>query len=126
MSREYCDHIIDLLNPWHDVIGKRMFGGYAICRNNITFGLIFDDTIHFKVGGSNRADYESEGSEPFTYEAKGKRISVSFWQVPAYVLDDPDVLMAWADKAYAVASTAKKAPSKTNRLRSNKRKPPRS
>ncbi len=102
MSRDYCDYIIDLLADWHPVTSKRMFGGFALYKQGQVFALILNDTLYFKVDDSNRTDYEAAGSEPFSYEAKGKPITISYWQVPAELFDDADTLAQWAEKAYQV------------------------
>lgn len=110
MSREYCDYIIDQLTAWHPVTCKRMFGGYGLYKKEQIFALILDDSLYFKVGDSNREDYITAGSEPFTYEARGKLVTVSYWQVPLDVLDDPEQLAIWAEKAYYVGLSEKKKP----------------
>lgn len=112
MNNEYCDYLIDLLAPWAIVTAKGMFGGYGLYRHGQIFGIVIDDTLYFKVGDLNRADYEAAGSEPFTYEAKGKRVAMSYWQVPAEVLEDSETLCSWAEKAYAVACATKKTKTK--------------
>ncbi len=104
MSRDYCDYIIDLMNDWAPVTSKRMFGGFALYKQGQVFALILHDTLYFKVDDSNRADYEAAGSAPFVYTAKGKSITVSYWQVPAELFDDADALARWAEKAYQVAT----------------------
>lgn len=104
MSRDYADYIIDLLSSWARVTAKAMFGGFGLYRQGQIFAIIVDDTLYFKVGDANRPDYEAAGSEPFTYEAKGKRkIAMSYWRVPEDVLEDAESLGAWAEKAYRVA-----------------------
>ena len=108
MTQGYCDYIIDSLAPWGKVTSRRMFGGYGIYRFDLIFGIIIEDTFYLKVNDSNRADYESANSEPFSYDAKGKRVSMSYWQVPAEVLEDSELLCEWARKAYDVAMSGKK------------------
>lgn len=104
MSREYSHYIIDLLSPWAHVTAKAMFGGFGLYRGGQIFAIIIDDTLYFKVGDSNRADYEAAGSEPFTYEAKGrKKASMSYWRVPEEILEDAESLGVWAEKAFRVA-----------------------
>lgn len=85
-----------------------MFGGYGIYRHNLMFGLIADGTFYLKVNDSTRPDYQSTDSEPFTYESQGKRRSMSYWQVPAEILEDPEKLYEWAQKAYDVAVSNKR------------------
>lgn len=107
MSQEYCDYLTDLLTPWGEVTFKAMFGGYGLYRQGKIFAIVVEDTLYFKVGDSNRMDYEAAGSTPFTYESKGKPVAMSYWQVPVDVLDDTDTLCTWAEKAYQVALQSK-------------------
>lgn len=106
MSREYCDHILDQLSIMRGVSAKRMFGGFGLFRNGLMFAIIIDDVLYFKTGDSNRADYEAAGMEPFRYAAKGKTVTLSYWQVPADALDDDTILQEWAEKACRAAREA--------------------
>lgn len=108
MGHSYCDYIVDLLSSWGSVRAQRMFGGYGIYHHDIIFGIIAEDMFYLKVDAANRPDYEAANSEPFTYDAKGKRVSMSYWQVPAEVLEDQEKLCEWARKAYDVAMSSKK------------------
>ncbi|MFO1519064.1 MAG: TfoX/Sxy family protein [bacterium] len=112
MSREYCDYLVDLLSPWRPVTAKAMFGGYGLYHRGQIFAIVLEDTLYLKVGDSNRADYEAKGSSPFVYESKNKKISMSYWLLPEEILDDPDALGVWAEKAYQAALQSKKAPRK--------------
>jgi DNA transformation protein len=103
MSRGYCDYVVDLLSPWARVTAKAMFGGFGLYRQGQIFAIIVDDTLYFKVGDSNRSDYEAAGSSPFTYEAKGKKTVMSYWRVPEEILEDPESLGFWAEKAHKAA-----------------------
>ena len=66
------------------------------------FAIVVDDTLYFKVGDANRADYEVAGALSFTYESRGKRVKISYWRVPDEVLEDEDQLRIWAEKAWQV------------------------
>lgn len=112
MSQDYIDHVIDMLASWSPVTARKMFGGCGFYRDGLMFGIYAGEAIYFKVDDSNRSDYEAAGAEPFSYEAKGKRVTTSYWQVPADVLDDENPLGEWATKAYAaaVAAAAAKKP----------------
>lgn len=112
MSREFCDHLIDQLSPWAIVTVKSMFGGFGVYRSGQIFGIVDEDMLYFKVDDTNRPDYEAAGSEPFTYEAKGKKNSLSYWLVPSEIMDDPEALSEWAEKAYQVGLRSAQAKSK--------------
>lgn len=107
VSREYCEYLADMLSPWAKVNARAMFGGFGLYRGDRIFGIVVEDTLYFKVSASNRAVYETAGSEPFSYQAKGRRVAMSYWQVPADVLDDAETLCQWAEKAYRVAVESK-------------------
>ncbi len=74
-----------------------MFGGYGLYLDGKIFGLIADEVLYFKTDGSNRPEYEARGSRPFTYEtAKGRRVAMSYWEVPSEILEDVQLVAEWA------------------------------
>lgn len=107
-ERAYVDYLLELLEPIPHVTAKRMFGGYGIFRDGLMFGLVADSTLYLKVDDENRADFAERDLEPFTYEAKGKPMQMSYYQAPEEVLDSTDEMVAWADSAYGAALRAKK------------------
>jgi len=106
VNQEYLDYIMDQLKSFGPVTTKRMFGGAGLYHQGAFFGLVADDVLYFKVDDGNKADYEAAGSGPFkpfgTY-------TMSYYEVPADVLEDPDELVLWARKAFeAVGKTIKR------------------
>lgn len=105
VSKEYLAYIQDLLAVIGQVQAKRMFGGAGLYYQGVFFGLVADDVLYFKVDESNKANYEAAGSGPFrpfgTY-------AMSYYEVPADVLEDADDLARWARKAVEVAGKAVK------------------
>ena len=84
-----------------------MFGGVGIYAGELFFALLADDTLYFKVDDSNRADFEAQGMGPFQpYGAEGE--VMQYYQVPADLLEDPEALRPWAEKAIAVAEAKSK------------------
>jgi DNA transformation protein len=91
------------LGAWGPIQVKRLFGGYALYRDGTIFGLVFRDRVYFKTDDDNRADYVAAGMPPFEYiRSTGRTISMRYYEVPGFVLDDLDELPEWADKALAV------------------------
>jgi DNA transformation protein len=70
------------------------------------FGLIADHQLYLKVDDGNRAAYEAEGLQPFSYAGKGRPIEMSYREAPSEGFDDPEILCAWAREAYAAAQRA--------------------
>ena len=84
-----------------------MFGGFGIYAGDLFFALIADDTLYFKVDDSNRPDYEALGMKAFQPYGPGSE-AMKYFQVPAELLDEPEALRPWAEKAIAVAGAAQK------------------
>jgi len=83
-----------------------MFGGVGIYTRELFFALIADDTLYFKVDESTRLDFEARGMGPFRPYGDDRE-SMYYYKVPDDLLDDPDELGLWAEKAVAVARRAK-------------------
>ena len=108
MGSDFVATVLDLLSSWGGVTARRMFGGYGIYRQGLMFALVADDVLYLKVDAQNRADYESAGMEPFTYDGKNKTVSLPYWEAPSDLFDDPDAMIAWAKGAFGAALRARK------------------
>lgn len=117
ISSEYKEYLLDQLEPFGSVTIRRMFGGAGIFRDGLMFALVADDTLYFKVGEDSQPDFEDRGMGPFTYLRNSKPASLRYYEVPADVLEDPQELLPWAQKAFDVALSAarKKSPGKARR-----------
>ncbi len=108
-SPEFLDFLKDQLNIFGPVSVRQMFGGAGLFRDGVMFALIAEDTLYFKIDARNRPDYEAAGMAPFTYEAKGGKTQMSYYEIPPDVLEDPADLSEWARKAFEAALAAAKA-----------------
>jgi DNA transformation protein and related proteins len=86
---------------------RGMFGGVGIYAGNVFFALIADDTLYFKVDDSNRADFEARGLGPFRPYGHGGEV-MQYYEVPPDLLESPEDLRPWAEKAVAVARRKKR------------------
>jgi DNA transformation protein len=100
---EFVGFVVESLQPLGPVNARRMFGGHGIFLDSLMFGLIADDQLYLKVDDGNRAAYEAQDLQPFTYTGKGRPIEMSYREAPSEGLDDPEVLCDWAREAYAAA-----------------------
>jgi DNA transformation protein and related proteins len=94
---------------------RRMFGGAGLFREGLMFGLEFDGTLFLRVDAHSIPDFEREGSRPFVYtraKSPGKvgRASTSYWRLPERLYDDPEELVVWAERAFAIAQRKKTTP----------------
>ena len=83
-----------------------MFGGVGIYSGELFFALLANDTLYLKVDDSNRPDFEARGMGPFL-PFGDERDKMQYYEVPADLLEDPDALRPWAEKAIAVAAKKK-------------------
>jgi len=103
MSREYLDYLHDLFSAFAPVATRAMFGGHGVYRDGVIVAIVIDEAIYLKVDDATRAAFEAAGSAPFVYEAKGKRVPMSYWSVPEDALDSPQEFRPWAQRAWETA-----------------------
>ena len=85
-----------------------MFGGAGLYCGGKIFGLIADDIAYLKVDDSNREDFVKAGSSPFNpYPDKVKTTVMSYYEVPADILENRDQLAIWAERSHTVAKKTK-------------------
>ncbi len=110
-----ADFIHDLFAQFGPVTVRRMFSGAGLFCDGVMFGLLVRGVIFLKADETSSADFEREGSAPFTY-VRGKtsgrpsRHALPYWRLPERLYDDPDTLAEWAGRALAIAQRKKLAP----------------
>ncbi|MGV8942976.1 TfoX/Sxy family protein [Thermomonas sp.] len=100
---DHLDHIHDLFSAFAAVTTRAMFGGHGVYREGVILGIVIDDVLYLKVDAATRATFEAAGCAPFTYEAKGKSVPMSYWSVPEEALDSPQAFRPWAQRAWEAA-----------------------
>ncbi len=97
-SDEFVAYVLDQLSGWGEVSAKRMFGGAGLYFDDKMFGLIAAEVAYLKVDDTNRAQFLRAGSGPFK-PYPDKRTTMSYYEIPADVLDNPAVLATWAQQS---------------------------
>lgn len=103
VSADFLTYILEQLSGMRTVVSRRMFGGVGLYCDGLFFGLIDDDVLYLKVDDSNRSDYTARGMEAFRPFKDKPLYSMTYFQVPAEVLEDAEQLVEWSRKACAVA-----------------------
>jgi len=106
ISDEFLEYVLDQLADWGKVRARRMFGGAGLYRDGKMFGLIADDVAYLKVDESNRKAFERAGSSPFKPYAD-KPTTMSYFEIPPDVLEDPTELIKWAKRSLAIQTRKK-------------------
>ena len=99
----------EVLSNIDGISHRAMFGGYGIYKGGMIFAIIAYDQLYFKVDASNRKDYEQYGSQPFVYShGKHKSTTMSYWELPADILEDRHEIARWIEKSCEVSRRQKK------------------
>jgi len=105
----YLAFILEQLEGVNELRSRRMFGGVGLYSGALFFGIIDDDTLFLKSDGSNSADYIARGMPRFMPFPDRPEAVMAYYQVPADVIEEAEVLGAWARKSVAVALAARSA-----------------
>lgn len=93
----FKDFVLDQLRSWGAPDCRAMFGGYGLYRDGKFFGLIYKGRLYFKTDASTAPTYRDRGMRPFRPNAK--QTLKNYYEVPPDVIEDPDQLAAWAQRA---------------------------
>jgi DNA transformation protein len=113
------EEIRELFSAFGPVSVRRMFGGAGLYAEDVMFALQIGGEIFLKADAETIPALQAEGSAPFVYRAKGRRVVMSFWRLPDRLLDDPEDL---ANFARAALKVAHRAAAKKSRIRRKTRK----
>jgi len=119
VNDEYLQFVLEQLAGLGRVIARRMFGGVGLYHGERIFGIIFRDTLYFKVDGSNRGDYEARGMDRLRPYPGKPKLSMTYYEVPADTLEDADECVVWAQKSATIAAAASKPSAARRRKRAN-------
>ena len=100
-TKEYRAAVEAKLAQALPVTSKAMFGGVAFYAEGLIFALIDDDKLYFKGAETNIPDYEAAGCNVFVPYEGAK--PMPYWELPAGIIDRPEELKVWMDKAIAAA-----------------------
>jgi DNA transformation protein and related proteins len=101
------DFLIDLFADFGPVTVRRMFSGFGISADGITFALALRSGLYFRTDEASIPQFEAEGAKPFQYQTRAKTVTVnSYWELPARLFDDCEELSGWARTALAAAQRA--------------------
>jgi DNA transformation protein and related proteins len=110
VSSDYLSFVLEQLAGLGGVSARRMFGGVGLYCEELFFGLLDDDTLYLRVNDANRADYTARGMAPFRPYPDRPEVSMTYYETPAEILEDPAQLVAWARRSVAAALAAAKRP----------------
>lgn len=101
----YTDFVLEQLAGLGPVRCRAMFGGHGLYANDVFFAIIYDNVLYFKTDGGTATQYVEQGMQAF--EPRPGQTLKNYYEVPTEVLENADMLMAWARQAVAVDDSKK-------------------
>jgi DNA transformation protein len=95
---DFVDFVLDQLAGLNATV-RAMFGGHGLYRGREFFGILHQGRLYFRTDAATRAGYIERGSGPF--RPNPRQTLATYYEVPAEVLEDPELLTAWARAALA-------------------------
>lgn len=107
VDNSFVEYVKDLLSSYGFIRARSMFGGYGIYCDNVIFAIIINDELYFKSDQELAKYFSGQGSSAFTYESKGKIVTMSYWKVPSEIIENEESLKIWFNKSMNVATKKK-------------------
>jgi len=104
----FKEFVLDQLGALPDVRTKAMFGAHGLYQGEYFFGILDEGRLFFKTDAASQTGYVARGMEPFTYESKGRVLTMSYHEVPPDILENSLELTVWARRAIQVAAAKPK------------------
>lgn len=125
MSRrsEFVEFVTEQMSFVGGLRVRAMFGGYGVYRDDRIFAIIVDDRLYFKADPITRAEFEEKELSPFTYVARGKSVTMQYFEAPPEVFEEPETMRSWVQKAYGAAVSATEIKTPNQALQRTRKKP---
>ena len=115
-DESFNEFVLDQLGAVPDLHSRAMFGAHGLYSGERFFGILDEGRLFFKTDAQSQGDYTARGMGPFTYEMKGRVMTMGYHEVPPDILENAPELVAWAERAIEVAARSRKpAPPKKSR-----------
>ena len=119
---QFLAYILEQLEALGRLRSHRMFGAVGLYSGELFFGIIDDDTVFFKTDASNSADYSARNMPRFMPFPERPEAVMAYHQVPADIIEDAELLVAWARKSVAVALSSQTRKSRPKRVSAKRKK----
>src|SRR5262245_53350162 len=90
----FHDDVLDRLAGLDGLRDRAMFGGWGLYAGSTFFGIVYRGKLYLKTTPATRGEYTSRGMGPFRPAAN--QTLWDYYEVPAEVLADEALLLAWA------------------------------
>ena len=109
-DESFKEFVLDQLRALPEVRARAMFGAHGLYQGDHFFAILDEGRLFFKTDAQSQADYAVRGMKPFTYESKGRVLTMSYHEVPPDILENAPELVVWAQRAIQAAARNKETP----------------
>jgi DNA transformation protein len=102
----FVEHLRDMFRRFGPIEARKMFGGYGVYHQGLTFAIVIGDVLYLKADAQNASFFEDAGLEQFEYRRNGKTAKLSYYLAPETVMEDAGEAMMWARRSFDVALRA--------------------
>ena len=93
----FKDFVLDQLSDLQVLTCRAMFGGYGLYCGRVFFGIVQKGRLYFKTNATTATRYRERKMKPFRPNAK--QTLKNYYEVPADILEDRELLAQWEDVA---------------------------
>jgi DNA transformation protein len=91
------------------ISNRSIFGGIGIFVEERLLGIVINETLYLHTDKSNLDDYLSRGMEQFKPYPNAFDLTTDHHRVPQDIIDDPEQLKVWGQRALTAAIESAKA-----------------
>jgi DNA transformation protein len=107
-DNSFKEFVLDQLSALPETRARAMFGAHGLYSGEHFFAILDEGRLFFKTDAASQSDYLARGMGPFTYESKGKQLTMGYHEVPPDVLENAPELVMWAQRAIQIAAVKNK------------------
>ena len=100
-DESFKEFVLDQLSALPELRAKAMFGAHGLYQGADFFGILDEGRLFFKTDAQSQMDYTARGMGPFTYEMKGRVMTMGYHEVPPDVLENAPELVAWGEALHS-------------------------
>lgn len=132
-NRDFADYCCELLSSVGPCVAKRMFGGWGLSLDGLTFAIIADlgegEKLWLKANAQTVDRFEAEGGKRFTMTMQKKdgpaQVSMGYYSAPVDAMESALAMAPWARLALDSALQAQSLKTKRKPVTRRKtNKPP--
>lgn len=110
-NRDFADYCCELLSSVGPCIAKRMFGGWGLSLDGLTFAIIADlgdgEKLWLKADAHTVNRFEAQGGKRFTMTMQKRdgpaQMSMGYYSAPVDAMESPLAMAPWARLALNTA-----------------------